>query len=214
MLADPGSAAAVNRDVVALWTTRFGGQPTPVYWPLICPEPGTDGLAVVGCNPAVPESGYYNIPQFQPGTLEPHLTELPQIEAAARRSYPYYAPFHRLARQLGLPWEHIDLFFYRETGQKKLLPLVASPDEELNDFGRRQVALSGRLLALAQPRIILVANAFAGRVFKRHFGMQPLDDNGLYWVTLGARRVPVFLSSMLSGARPLDLHSLERLVWH
>ena len=214
MTATPDSAAAVNRDVASLWATRFARQPTPVHWPLICPEPVTGGLAVVGCNPAAPESGYYKIPKFQAGTLEPHLSDLPALEAAARKSYPYYAPFHRLARQLGLPWEHIDLFFFRETGQKNLLPLVADPEGELNDFGRQQVDLAARLLALAQPRIILVANAFAARVFKTHFRLKPLDDDGLYWVTLGGRKVPVFLSSMLSGARPLDSHSLERLVWH
>jgi len=56
--------------------------------------------------------------------------------------------------------------------------------------------------------------AFAARVFKDNFRRAPLDDDGLYWVTLDSHRTPVFLSSMLSGARPLDSHSMERLVWH
>jgi len=92
--------------------------------------------------------------------------------------------------------EHIDLFFYRETSQANIIPLVTRPEGGLNDFGRRQFEFSVRLLTLARPRIILVANAFTARVFKDYFRLAPLDDDGLYWVTLGSSRTPVFLSSM------------------
>lgn len=214
MNASADSAAAVNRAALALWTTRFRGQSTQVHWPLICPEPVTGGLAVVGCNPALPESNYYSIPLFEPGSGDAHLNSLPSLEAQARKSYPYYAPFHRLADQLGLPWEHIDLFFYRDTNQSSIKALVTDTSGRLNDFGAAQVALALRLLNLAQRKIILVANAFAARVFKAYLHLGQLDDDGLYWVTLRSCKVPCFLSSMLSGARPLDSHSLERLVWH
>src|SRR5207249_1758387 len=110
----------VNRDILALWSTRFGGEPQPVHWPMICPEPVTGGLVVVGCNPALPKSAYYRVPIFAPSVIDPHLAELPQLEASARKSYSYYKPLHLLAADLGLPLEHIDLFFYRETKQAKL----------------------------------------------------------------------------------------------
>jgi hypothetical protein len=53
-----------------------------------------------------------------------------------------------------------------------------------------------------------------GRSSKNNLGLKALDDVGLYWVNLGGARTPVFLSGMLSGLRPLDGHSRERLVWH
>jgi len=65
----------------------------------------------------------------------------------------------------------VDLFFYRQTDQKQLLTVVENPDNSLNHFGKRQVELAMQLLNLARPRIILVANAFAARVFKKHFGL-------------------------------------------
>jgi hypothetical protein len=181
---------------------------------MVCPEPLTGGLAVIGCNPALPESNYYAVPLFQPEATDAHLPGLIQLEIDARTSYRYYAPFHRLARHLGLPWEHIDLFFYRETNQTKLKALVTDRDGTLNEFGLRQVSLASRILTLTEPKIILVANAFAARVFKTHFRLSAVDEDGLYWTPLGIRNVPTFLSSTLGGIRPLDSHSLERLLWH
>ncbi len=204
----------INRDILALWKQRFPIQAPDIYCPMICPKPTADGLVVVGCNPALPTANYYAVPVFQPDPPDSSLAALIQLETDARKSYPYYLPFHRIARQLGLPWEHIDLFFFRETSQSKLKQMVMDADGTLNDFGLQQVVMAARLLQLARPRIILVANAFAARVFKAQFGLGSLDDEGLYWTELGARKVPTFLSSMLSGARPLDNHSLERLLWH
>jgi len=215
MTRPPDSAAAVNREVAALWATWFAGQQVPVHWPLICPEPITGGLAVVGCNPALPKSSYYTIPVFYPGATDHHLSKLPELEAAARKTYSYYKPLHRLAADLDLPLEHIDLFFYRVTKQATLKALIADRKGTLNKFGAAQIALAARILALARPKIILVANAFAAGHFKHHFNLLKIgEEDGLYWVTLGTRKVPVFLSSMLSGARRLDSHSLERLRWH
>ena len=181
---------------------------------MICPEPVAGGLAIIGCNPATPDTTYYDIPPFTADSRETHLRSLPALEAKARQSYRYYTPFHGLAKDLGLPWEHIDLFFYRETKQKAVEALVTNRQGSLNEFGSRQITLAERLLILTRPRMILVANAFASKLFKAHFKLDQLDQDGLHWTTLGAQEVPTFLSSMLGGQRALDLGSLERLVWH
>ena len=202
----PDSIQQVNKDIVALWTSHFDAHDSPVHWPMISPPPVTGGLAAVGCNPALPKSSYYTVPIFVPGATDNHLNSLLDLEGAARKSYPYYKPFHRLAADLGLPLEHIDLFFYRVTSQKNLKPLIASKKGTLNEFGAAQVALAARILALAQPKIILVANAFAAGHFKRHFNLKRInDDDGLYWVTLAARKVPVFLSSHALWCAPAGL---------
>ena len=144
-----------------------------------------NGLTVVGCNPALPTLGYYNIPVFRRNSAtDQQMQDLAALEFKARKSYPYYRPFHRLAAELGLPLEHVDLFFYRETKQANFQKLIFKADEKLNDFGQRQVELAVRLIVLSRPQIILVANALAARTFKAHFELKTLDDDGLYWVNL------------------------------
>ena len=204
----------INREIIALWSKQFGSADREVRWPLICPEPIQNGLTVVGCNPALPKSGYYKVPIFLPdSTTDQQIGILAAHDADARKKYHYYKPSIRLARDLGLELEHVDLFFYRESEQEKLLRLIHKTDECLNDFGKRQVELAVHLIALSRPKIILVANAFAARIFKEYFGLRELDDEGLHWVELDGYRTPVFLSGMLSGGH-LDNHTPERLVWH
>ena len=208
------TAAAINREIIALCSEQFRSEEEPVRWPLICPEPAQNGLTVVGCNPALPTTGYYHVPVFHPNSItDEQIQELVELEIKARKNYPYDKPSTKLAEELGLPLEHVDLFFYRQTDQNDFRPLVQNADGTLNDFGKRQVDLAVRLIILSRPKIILVANAFAGQVFKTHFGLTKLDDDGLYWVNLAGNRTPVFLSGMLSGGH-LDNHTRERLVWH
>ena len=61
------SVAAINREIVAVWSARFSTGHPPVRWPMICPAIAENGLAVVGCNPALPKSNYYTVPIFQDG---------------------------------------------------------------------------------------------------------------------------------------------------
>ena len=203
---------AINSDIVALWKGQFGAQGTSVPWPILYPEPTTGGLVVIGCNPALPKKDQHTIPIFKPENGNDRSWVIDQ-HIAARKEYPYYEPFRRLSEVLKIEWEHIDLFFHRGSTQFQLVKMVTNPNEELNDFGQRQLKLAARLLELTKPRIILVANAFAAKTFKNHFELADMDNEGLYWVEIAGRKVPVFLSSMISYGR-LDNHSLERLEWH
>jgi hypothetical protein len=58
------SAVRVNRAVLGLWASQFAHASPAVPWPMISPEPTHHGLLVVGCNPALPERGYYRVPVF------------------------------------------------------------------------------------------------------------------------------------------------------
>jgi len=68
-----------------------------------------------------------------------------------------------MAKDLGVDWEHIDLFFYRERSQKDCKDLFWKHDQ-LTPFGREQIELSKRLIAEVDPQVIVVANAFASDV--------------------------------------------------
>lgn len=207
----------INRKVLDLWNDQFGRQAFLQRWPLICPEPFQAGLVVVGCNPAMPESSYYQVPIYKAEEVtDDIIKKLALQEEKAREDYQYYEPFHRLAKKLELPLEHVDLFFYRESSQKAVQDLITTDGKSLNDFGSKQVQLAVKLIELAEPKIILVANAFAARIFKQYFELTSLGDDGLYWVTLNGNRVPVFLSGVFKakGRQVLDGHTYERLVWH
>jgi hypothetical protein len=219
----------INREIVALWIRQFGSAPAEVHWPMISPSSvQANGLTVVGLNPAIPKSDYYTVPLFtsvkEPASpiIENEIARLGRCEASARgrQGYRrYYGPLWDLADAMGLStMEHVDLFFYRATDQKKFkrLKLIFARHETLTDFGRRQVELAVCLISLSRPKILLVANAVAGRLFKSHIGKQleGPDDNCLYWLTLYNKRTPVFFLGALSGQGIIDEHSYERLKWH
>lgn len=211
----------INCKAVELWQRFISILPNRTKWPLIYPtQLNTGGLVIVGCNPALPTSAkYYKIPAFNPDDQPWQLMQIADTlathEAKARGDYPYFTACQALATELGFnSWEHVDLFFYRETSQSNTRRLVETKFEELNDFGNRQFNLSFELLKLTRPKIVLVANAFAARIFKKFHKLEFDNKEGVYWMKLETETVPVFLSSMLSGQRCLDLHSRERLVWH
>ena len=129
-------------------------------------------------------------------------------------------PFFKLHREIaGLVrvdhWNHIDLFQYRHTKQSEFLKKVRGKGNKLNDFGQKQFDLSMQALELSQPKIIIIANAAASHIFCRenpNVGFS--DEIGTYEISLNQKKVPVFLSGMLTGQRALDVYSRKRLLWH
>ena len=75
----------------------------------------------------------------------------------------------------------------------------------------RQIELFRDLLNELKPKIIVVANAFASKIFRNEFP-EIIWDNEFGTYRLEGK--PVFFTSMLSGAGVMDSGSLERLKWH
>ncbi len=206
---------AINQAAVALWRRHFGETTDRPLIPLIYPELRTESLLIIGCNPAMPKRGHYNPPLFTDAIAADFpFADIQAKEAAVKATYPYFTACDRFAAHVGMPWEHVDLFFYRETNQNTFKSRVGNGKGDINAFGREQLALSLRLIAIARPRAIVVANAFASDTLHRHLGLGKFDRDGLYWFPAARERVPLFLSSMLSGQRSLDRFSHDRLVWH
>jgi len=130
---------------------------------------------------------------------------------------PYFNKFIELEEKTKLHWTHIDLLFIRETKQESVEKMW---DVSISrEFLMAQLSISKRIIELAEPKIIVVSNAFArdllgekGKLFEFDF------DN-----TLGTHKIvkhetlsgiPVFFTSMLTGQRALDKGSFERLAWH
>jgi hypothetical protein len=128
----------------------------------------------------------------------------------------YFAQFRRIAEALGVEWDHVDLFFWRETSQHQFRErmLVSGSHDELKPFGQKQLEISLRMIEKAKPICIVVANALASDIYLKNRNPRFMPSRGCYEEDLNRCGVPLFLSSMLTGQRALDKHSLKRLVWH
>lgn len=148
----------------------------------------------------------------------------------------YYNKFKETADSLNIEndWTYTDLFYFRETDQKKIYELIAEQDGL--KFICEQLRLTINILEEIKPALIVVCNSGA-RTF---FGKERVEDK-IVWMgykfefneELGVDKItgihqqslkeikttnlcgiPVFFSGMLTGQRALDNGSYERLKWH
>jgi hypothetical protein len=159
-----------------------------------------------------------------------NLKKLKDIEETARnfgrkQTKPgYFEAFAKIAKYIGIhdDWEHIDLFFFRKTSQKDFKTINFNGYKlknynkkgDLAGFLWNQFALSKKLIMRLTPKIIVVANAFASKIFKEEFDGKFNDEVGCHEIDLNNQTIPVFLGSMLSPPRPIDIYSRQRLEWH
>lgn len=105
--------------------------------------------------------------------LNPCYTDEKQPEGyamnfnALQEEFPrFFEPYNDLANlcQRGDDWLYTDLFYYRETEQNKLWPVLNTP--EGRDFITRQLQFTMRLLDYLRPDIIVVCHPDAHRFFR------------------------------------------------
>lgn len=216
----------VNRKVEALWEDQFPDS-ADVWMPLVYPPLQEDSILFIGLNPSFSERGFRTILGDTP-----YANTLPReffhwrnrskfdmataiaIESIAKKKYRFFGKFRELSEYVEVPWEHIDLFFYRQTSQNRFKPIVFKDDHRLNKFGSEQLELSKTLIEAVKPQIIVVANALAARIFQKEYNPKFDEEIGCHVVALNKKSVPVFLASMLTGQRAMDNYSYQRLKWH
>ena len=215
----------INQAVFELWERRYKSGAN-VRVPLVYPPLKRNGLLFVGLNPSFSEQGFRRILKDTPyadikavdffhwrNRSSFDLQTAAKIETIARDKYQFFDKFKSIARHIGLKWEHVDLFFYRENDQKNLKRRVYGKGGP-NDFGRAQLELSKALIVDVKPKVIIVANAFAAGIFHAEFGAEFDEETGYHQTQIARRSVPTFLASMLTGQRAMDNYSYQRLLWH
>jgi hypothetical protein len=147
-------------------------------------------------------------------SLSQYVDKIIELEDESSGEYPYFKKFHDIAKESNLEFEHIDLFFVRETAQKKLEELVW-PKKKLDEFGEDQIRVSLEVIKKIMPKVMVVANAFASRIVRKELETQLAwnEELGHHVVSFKNERIPVFFTSMLTGQRALDDGSFERLKW-
>jgi hypothetical protein len=178
-------------------------------------------LLFIGINPSFTEGN--TIPD------DKKAIDFYTLDTQSDKQIPYFKKFKEFADYCETDWDHLDLLFIRETNQKIIEDLTyVRPDGV--DFIGKQLDISFSILKELEPKVIVVANAYAseffGKMKSKHGVFEKIwqgysfdfkedfdTELGTYTISLNSKRVPIFFSGMLSGQRALDLGSLERLVW-
>ncbi|MBB3868688.1 hypothetical protein DER53_03500 [Parageobacillus toebii NBRC 107807] len=158
------------------------------------------------------------------------ISELELVEHIIGKHHNYEKRPKEIARYLGIdPGRELymtDLFFIRKTNQAEFLKTYVyrngkNINEGLTTFALRQLKILSILIKIINPKMIIICNAEAARLFKKY--VIPMvspkinyfcNEFGTYIININGRNVPIFYSSMLSGQRALDSFSFERLKWH
>jgi len=216
----------INMRLINLWETTSSEYLNGLM-PFFVDKLESQRVTYVGLNPSFSEKGYetglrdtlykdinirdfYSFPKSDHFVLEKAL----DIERKMMKCYPYFKPFGDLLDGTAEMWNHIDLFYLRETSQEKLRRSIFLKTRVLNKFGRDQMDITRNILERITPKAIVVVNALASNIFKEEYKLKFDQYHGCYFTRISGRNVPTFLSSMLSGQRALDIFSRERLGWH
>lgn len=138
------------------------------------------------------------------------------LTISAKEKHPYFNKFKKASEILGKDWEHLDLFFWRSTSQVEFKNNFCENENKISGFCKKQMEISFRMIEEAEPICIVVANAFASRIFikVRQQTVVFAQQKGCFEDFIKGKRTPLFFSSMLTGGRALDNHSYLRLLWH
>lgn len=221
----------VNEEVMKIWEKWENKlDDKNLLIPLIYPQIKPCEILFIGLNPSYDPKTYKRIlkdTEFSSEKLEMLLSwknhanldieKCLAIEEIMINKHPYFSKFRKIAQCTSSRYEHIDLFFYRKTGQKSFEKNILH-NNDFSEFVKSQLALSMKLMKSVSPKVIVVANAKASQKFERIWGGKlSLEWNstcGYHTVKLVDKPVPVFFTSMLTGQRALDNGSYKRLKWH
>jgi hypothetical protein len=204
----------INEEIINLWKEFPNERGNTI--PLLFPPSEREGILFVGFNPSFPTAienklGHlYDIDTLDRINVDTVIKE----EMKAQATLAYFSPLRDIASKLNLPWSHLDIFMFRETSQNRAQERVFTDTRQFTSFGEKQFALFRKALYKTHPKVIVVINAAASHILKVYLGLNYNDADGCYYSSDEKINAPVFLGSMLSGQRALDIYNRERLIWH
>lgn len=220
------STDRINQQLRMLWKEVIESDAWPNHenklpklWPLQYPtEIETPTLVFIGLNAA------YTI-RDQKATHEEEITDSRILLDPNGRSIlcggdtecpesPYFGAFNKFIEDTQLPsWTSVDIFAVKHTDQS-LVKQVLGLDDKWTDFANKQFQIFMELLAMIDPPVIVVPNAYASRKLHVKLNVSEMSpEYGCHFMPLNGRQVPIFFSSMLTGQRAMDVYSRERLIY-
>jgi len=198
----------INQIIKSIWMEHKGQDGTCRLPLLFTNHKHSPEILFIGINPA-----------FQEELIDKKEEELVLHDIKAKGtkkedSYQYFKPFYDFTDN----WDHLDLFFLRETNQNKVKTILGCVRGIiLNDFAKKQLDLFEPMVKEINPKIIVVNNALASDILKKYF-LENIDRSmfsieGFDRISIDGKKIPIFFSGMLSGQRALDKESKRRLIW-
>ena len=231
----------INNKIIKIWKEKYDGQARipHLYSPF-----NIGGILFIGLNPSILnlskikktlEEKYEDqakailedlkhLPKYLKDLSAESISEITEMTSIIKEVHPYFAKCREISKETGINWEHIDLFFEKETNQKNVIhdyveeESFNSKNIKLDKFAEEQLEISMLAIEAIEPKIIVVINALASKILKQQYKEDKLskldEDKGFYTVKLNNKDIPIFFSGMLTGQRALDDGSYERLKWH
>lgn len=173
------SAEDINKKIVDLWKRKWPDG-SVVKVPLLFEGFHEGGLLTIGMNPSYSKKMPELIKKYGKGLSEDDFKwadnnqkneKVISYDEWSKNNKGYktfFGRFWEIRDKLELKWNHIDLFFYRETEQENFLKDLK--DKKFGeDFEKDSLGIVKEIIEKINPDIILVANKKACDVFKKVF---------------------------------------------
>ena len=219
--APKGLAHDLNTEVLeTFFDRRFHATTANTMLPSMHSHLKEGGLLTIGINPGFSpdtfnrylvghERDKYDLAKsiaWQENPDRATIARIATVDHIARQRYAvYYGKFWRIAKGLGLVWQHLDVFPVRTKDVTGLVKLIG-PLHALNEFGIAWVERLRAHVARLSPQIVLAANVAVAEILVKHLAATFDANAGHHMI----HSTPTFFV----GAGSFDRFSLERLVWH
>lgn len=216
------SIEEINNEILTLFEKQ---ENKPEYLPYFFPKDVkvNPDLLFIGINPSITKKTRGKIKKENYSIKNIHnqeiINEIKTQDESLRETLPYFNKIQNMVNNNEIErYECIDLFYERKTSQKKILAISKNNSVELSDFGEKQFEITKKVIKKINPKIIVVINALASKIFRNIYNITDNDfdaEIGTYKKTIfNDKEIIIFFSGMLSGQHALDNESFNRLKWH
>ena len=242
IMAKKMNAKNFNDEILQHWGEYYGQTEEPIDMPILYPSLKRDCLLFIGINPSINQkhkekiqketelSDLWDYRKYCEIQCEQkkRVEQIIEFEEKDRVGYSYYSMLKNITKKLGVSWEHVDLFWERSKSQRHFATKYLSGPPKSHsqrvgftrynvqfkndDFSKKQLELSVRLIKALNPKLIVVANALASKIIsgQENVNIECFDKKGYYQFC----KIPMLLTGMFNGRRALDTGTRQLLIWN
>jgi len=217
------SIDSFNDQIIALWR-KYKREKELKYLPLIYSEPVLRKLLFISLNPSFDYKKSANREYYSIKNIDNDRREMMERHEKDMGSYDFFQPFKSISQYVygdEKQWAQIDLFYYRETDEKKLKEVIFD-NHKLNSFAFDQLKITKNIITYIDPKLIVVTNALARDVLNGErgelrrtlgFKVDKFDETyGIRYMAVDNKAYPTIFSAL--SVPTFDKGSREIVWWH
>ena len=212
-----------NQEIINIWKRNFekvkeysGGK---CFWPVLSPNFVKNTILFLGINPSGEKDEELIIndnlilKDHDKINLQIKLEEYNIKRGGYKKYFKEFEKISEIIFRRKDNFDHFDIYFFRLRDSKKFMDILKK-DKDTPFFKDQLKHSINTIKNIISPKIIFVANKNASKIIEKELDLSWLDDKGFYVAHIKNRKVPVFLSGMISSTRSIDDYTLKRLCWH